>query len=330
VVVSVLDVAVPAGSSEHPATMPVASAPAPSDIPMHRARTAAKDSMRDRRVRSPPCQRAHGGARTGLARHATVRRPARFVLRFSADLALACDLPVPSDFMGRILGSCAVVGALSWVAACGGNVVVEPGTGGGGQGGTGGPGGIGGTPTTTGPTTTTTTTTTTTGVGGGEQQGLCQKACTQLAQMMCDGAGPSCTADCADFFESIQSSCKDEFAAYLACFIAVLPQVGCNPEQPVCEKEVNAYGNCENGSGGAGGSGVGGGSVGCDEIQCSGDINSCGCKGFCQGQVWTAECKAQGNQYDCNCYVDGNQVGACNEFNSPCDIEFGCCSDFFF
>ena len=221
--------------------------------------------------------------------------------------------------MRRFLLLGAALAAFTSSLACGGNVVVD-GPGGGGQGGDGGspPGTTTGPGTTSGPGTTTTSGTftgTTTPTAPFDIQAYCKSACDVLSSFDCD-ISTACAEDCALAFDQTPVTCQDEFVAYVDCFLGALPEPGCQLA-PQCEELYKTYSNCNSPPGD------------CTDFGCSGDGETCYCSAECQGQYREVECKAAGNGFLCNCYVDGNIAGTCSDFDASCDIEAGCCTEFF-
>lgn len=197
------------------------------------------------------------------------------------------------------------------LSACGGSVVVETTAGGDGGGGSGGAGGS-------------------SGVGGDAQQATCAKLCAVGAGFGCDISGDECIPSCLDGFASMPADCRDEYAAFLDCASAAIPQAGCELVDQ-CTGEAFAIGTCLGGASTGSGPGPDPG-PGCDGSDCVGSDTSCACKGFCNGEARAVECSAQGDTFACTCSLDGSQVGTCTEpigQSTFCDLEFGCCSAFF-
>lgn len=205
-------------------------------------------------------------------------------------------------------------------AACGGSVTFEPGS----EGGTGGSGASGATGATgaAGPTTgvgatgatggTTSVTTSTTGVGGGPQS-ICEAFCITTAQ--CGGGDPSCLGVC---ISEANGPCGSAWLEAASCY-AKNAQPSCDAS--ACIGAFDAYSNC-----------VGGGD--CTDQGCFvGSDNTCGCSLACFGDVYDTACKLSPNgPYQCDCFLNGNLVGQCQDFQpaSVCDVEAGCCAGIFF
>jgi hypothetical protein len=69
----------------------------------------------------------------------------------------------------------------------------------------------------------------------------------------------------------------------------------------------------------------------CGPITCAVGGEECQCDMTCGGQSFTSVCKLDPDgTFFCECLINGMAVGACNEGGQACDIEGGCCSQFFF
>jgi hypothetical protein len=207
-----------------------------------------------------------------------------------------------------------LVGALAIGAgalgACGGKVVVD-------SGGNGGEGGVGTTNTTN--TTTNGTSTASTASGGGAMS-LCTQACAALDQVPGCSDGSECTEGCLDEW-SKGGPCADLFLVAVACVIDNAG-VGGICTSDVCVPLANDYENC-----------VTGGGNGCTGGDCAGSSDgTCQCSGSCNGNAVEASCFADpGQTSTCLCKVNGIEIGKCqSSFGTfPCDIEVGCCAEFF-
>ncbi|NUP11403.1 MAG: hypothetical protein HOW73_35605 [Polyangiaceae bacterium] len=211
-----------------------------------------------------------------------------------------------------LLRSVLVVGCLSVSVGCGANVVFgEPGEGGsGGDGGTGnagnggpgpGPGpGPGGAPNPD--------TSTSTGIVTGPAD-TCGIFCGQHANCI----GDNCEEVCKTLYTP---GCETEADNLLQCLTGQLDE-SCSAPPGACEFESQQYNEC------------GGGPDQCFTDFCEvGDGSFCTCYGACFGSELRQECNGQpgpGNQYICDCFVDGEYWGSCDDQGNVCSIEEGCC-----
>jgi hypothetical protein len=192
-----------------------------------------------------------------------------------------------------------LLGALGWAVGCGGNVVVDTGSGGGtGAGGssTQGPG-------------------SSSSSSGGGPDAACQAACQALGQLGClSDSVEQCVSDCKVLFE--EPSCSAELEAYLQCLGA---NVTTCDLPPACIDASNAFDQCLNGGG-------------CQNLECEGGSDgSCGCKGSCFGQDVAVECSpSPSGELACQCLMSGALVGTCVDSTAPCSPDTGCCAAFFF
>lgn len=193
--------------------------------------------------------------------------------------------------------------ALGWALGCGGNVVIDEGSGG---------------ATTTGTTGTTSTTgTTTTTTGTVDPGGTCQKFCLVLAQLGCDtGSQDECVASCLSLYDQ-QPACAPQLTGSLECLLGNMSSCEL---PPVCIDAQNAYEQCTSASG-------------CQDVACSGASDgSCECKGFCAGQDLAVECApGPSGELACQCFAGGGFAGSCVENGgAACSFDGGCCAQFFF
>ena len=195
---------------------------------------------------------------------------------------------------------------LSLLAGCGGNVVVDKSSLN--EGGSGAGGGSGGTGT-TGTTTTTVTNT----------NDYCGNVCAAANQYDCVGGNVAqCVSDCIDIFAQ-SPSCAAEIKALYDCAVQSLPQYGCGGVEQACQTELVDLDNCT----GDTPSPCGGATT------CTADTYSCSCEGDCNGSLLQVVCKGEpGTTVDCQCLIDGNYKGSCQDNNLSCNL-YGCCAQYF-
>jgi hypothetical protein len=196
-------------------------------------------------------------------------------------------------------------GALALVlVACGGKVVIDAGDG------SGGAGGSSGSSSSTG-----------TGMGGGDPQSLCDKACEKMNTVP-GCAQPECASLC---FTEYQKSgpCQSLFLDVTTC-IAENAGIGGSCTGQPCDGVLQDYEACLNGS-----------TSSCETGLCSsGSDGSCSCSGKCNGSSVSAACfPSADGALTCVCNVGGMDVGKCEPPGGsgfPCDITGGCCAAYFF
>ena len=195
--------------------------------------------------------------------------------------------------------------AFGWAVGCGGIVVVD----------SEGAGGSGAAPTGSGMTTAISVTAT--GQGGGGPQGVCDALCAIGGALGCDWGESDCLAQCLQFYTEA-GTCSGQLDAYFACVLSSLAD--CEVWGSPCDPYLEAYLECMNGS------------SGCDEYECiDGSDGSCGCKGYCNGQVVDATCVAEASgSLSCSCVADGQVLGTCQGSVDACNPESGCCAAYFF
>jgi hypothetical protein len=193
-----------------------------------------------------------------------------------------------------------LLGALGWALGCGGDVVVDVGSGGGtGDGGR----------SNQGPGSSTST--------GGDLGAECQAVCGALGQLGCLSTPiEECVAGCEDLFVQAPPSCSALADAYLQCLIANVTNCDLPPE---CTSASNQIEQCMSGGG-------------CEAVECGGGSDgSCACKGSCFGQDLSVDCApSPSGELVCECFASGNPVGTCVESAAPCSFDSGCCAAFFF
>jgi hypothetical protein len=90
--------------------------------------------------------------------------------------------------------------------------------------------------------------------------------------------------------------------------------------QDVCHAEFAALDACAGG-------------VDCFSESCKGTgrgpVESCECSSGCSTGVIQTVCTTDATTTSCECFAGGNMVGTCNQMRSFCDLEYGCCSQFF-
>ena len=189
--------------------------------------------------------------------------------------------------------------------ACGGNVVVDSGSGGSG----------GGDITTTGDGSSGVTSP----VGPASSTGgvsLCEQVCAALQAQGCGAA--NCVADCQQSYASA-GSCAPLLDAVAACYLNATSPVCDDPFE--CDDAVNSYTSCFTPGE-------------CGSEDCSGSSDgSCSCDGKCNGSLLQVQC-LPGNATDfCTCFKDGAPIGKCTELQqsgTSCDLFGGCCGPLFF
>ncbi|WP_437315187.1 hypothetical protein [Sorangium sp. So ce385] len=83
---------------------------------------------------------------------------------------------------------------------------------------------------------------------------------------------------------------------------------------------------------GGGSSGVGGGEwtpvPNCDShVYCGGELNGCYCEAPCNGHFLNFTCEFNAEDVlECECVVDGDVVGTCEEPGQLCRLSLGCCA----
>ncbi len=213
--------------------------------------------------------------------------------------------------------------SLLGVAACSGNVVIEPPTGG--SGGTGtAAAGSGGTSTAAAGSGGTATATAGSGGSGGTPAGsggsdpidlpaACEQACEITAS--CEPR-PNCVENCINL---PSPECELMFRLALECVIEHYDPQWCEMP-PFCAEAFAEWEECEDGV-----------SPPCDQ-GCWQDVQGgCGCSGFCFLEYYETECQPSGPTYTCECHVSGQFVGTCTDGSEErCDILEGCCSVLFF
>jgi hypothetical protein len=161
--------------------------------------------------------------------------------------------------------------------------------------------------------TTTTVTTTTVSTSSGNVTN-CDQICAELQAKGC--ASDSCLDDCAQAFSG---PCVAELSAYVDCFLGFLGPSCEIPQE--CNAQFDAYEQCQGG--------------GCGPQECGGGGSSggetfCSCSRSCEGTSYEAICSTSAGQGKCECYANGMLVAQCEEANASCDLDVGCCSQFFF
>lgn len=178
---------------------------------------------------------------------------------------------------------------LAWAAGCGGDV--NGGSGGGGAGG--------------GTTTTTTKT---------DPKSVCTQLCEVGQQAGCLGAltMDECVTGCTQQYADTPE-CSKELNTMYECGIDKVPVSGCDVETS-CATETAAAKACTNN--------------GCGATECAGDGTSCSCNTTCNGVGHQMDCDSSSGTTKCTCTEDSAVVGMCDATDLNCDLEAGCCAQY--
>jgi hypothetical protein len=215
----------------------------------------------------------------------------------------------------RLLGLLGAAGAVFLSFNCGGTVVFE--ATGGSSGSTTDASSTGTALTATGSTQSTGTTSVNTSTSVSTTSGTttsCEQVCAKFDAFGCADEG--CIASCADV---LSGPCAMVFSAFVDCISEFATDCEDLPQQ--CDAQSDAYLLCY--AGGCSGEQL------CSGTGSGGGETFCSCTESCEVGTWEATCSSSGGQGQCDCKVDGMLVGKCDEANPSCDVEVGCCSQFF-
>lgn len=230
---------------------------------------------------------------------------------------------------------------LAWGSACGGNVVVDgmpDGSGGAGatsssavtsgattNGATGvsavGVGGSSVSAVSVGPTTAgvggmgTSGTGISTGAGGADAWSMCVNFCERYSEA-CDEVTPGgCGAIC-DARLSEAPRCNELLVPFFDC--ATNGRIDCGSISRGCQPFLNRYNECRD-------------SGSCTELECFNDRErACSCKGSCPNAAFAVECRPNMfHTISCSCFVNGEELGTCEDVGEVCDLAHGCCDPVF-
>jgi hypothetical protein len=205
--------------------------------------------------------------------------------------------------LGAFGVAAAGVAVVSIAVACGGKVTwVEDG-----QPSTGGSGSTS--------TNVTSTKSSTSGPGPGPttSTGQMKTDCEQICSIpACSNGDPNCVPSCQTLFTP---GCEKQAGDYLDCLAANLDQ-SCALPNGVCDAVANAYSACTN-------------PPNCQNVTCSEGDSFCECSGLCFNSKDDATCKATPMGFQCSCTQDGVLIGTCSSMGPSCDLEGGCCAQFF-
>ncbi|WP_437800580.1 hypothetical protein [Sorangium sp. So ce693] len=213
----------------------------------------------------------------------------------------------------------AVLAALTWGSACGGNVVVDEmpdGSGGAGATSTSTSTSAVGVGVTSAGSTAISAAVGSTGVGGGDLRSTCFEYC-ELFELTC-GVAPRGCRDFCEAHKSAASACNDLLDQFFDCAVLTL---SCDFPPPACELVLEPYLECA--SAPPCGAGVLECPVGSDRV--------CGCEGSCPGMDLSVSCGPVrgGPDISCDCLVNYTTVGACQDVGPPCDLALRCCGPIF-
>ncbi len=220
----------------------------------------------------------------------------------------------------------------SAMVGCGGIVNYTPDGGEGGSGANGGGGsGPSGPSGPNGPTNTVTTNNSMNVVTG--PQNTCDLFCSEFSQ--CIGGGGECFDACNGFYVP---GCESQADAYLQCLITNAPS-DCSFPEGLCSAQLSSYNQCVNQSS-------------CFTEECAIGGSDCQCFGECNGFKVEQYCFASfggggsdvgtsvgaggggeappPQEFQCDCYLDGNYVGNCFDEFDACSLEQGCCQQYTF
>ena len=209
---------------------------------------------------------------------------------------------------------------LPFLGACGTSVTTGTGgnaSGGGGEGASGASGVVASGPVTTGEVSSSSASgmpTSGTGAGGAT---LCAQACDRLGMLGCEEP-ESCTQECeGSYAEDPRCALQLDELAKCISFVQTCDYVA------ECGQQIDAYIACVD-------------TTRCGPTECasggtSGGQTSCTCFAVCHGLDVTSDCtSADGLEAKCQCLVSGMTVGGCTQpADLSCELELGCCSQFF-
>lgn len=188
--------------------------------------------------------------------------------------------------------------ALTIVAACGGNAIVDPIDGASSSSASG-----------SGGSTTGISSSSSSSAGGAAPTGACADACASLDD--CGGGSDECIASC----ESIeQRNCGDLHQTWLSCSLGETNTLcGPGPGQ-VCEPQLRDYLDCDPGFAG--------------ELGCIDEGEGCSCSVFVSpGIELKQRCDGAGN---CECLAGGSSLGFCPGNDFACAPVANCCAGLFY
>lgn len=235
----------------------------------------------------------------------------------------------------RLRTRLSALAALAWASACGGNVVVDgvpDGSGGAGATSAAGVGvmsasaagvgatsssavGVGVTSTSAAWMTSVAVTSSSTGVGGGDARSMCVSYCERYDESCRGWPGGGC-GDICDETLGAAPRCNDLLVILLEC--AMSDADLCDAFSGRCLERVDRYERCVR-------------RRGCDALACSdAGANTCVCEGSCNGVEYSAQCRPTMPSGDfCYCFVDGREVGACEQVGPACGLRASCCGPIF-
>jgi len=148
---------------------------------------------------------------------------------------------------------------------------------------------------------------------GGVSADLCGNLCTKFEQLGCDLS--ACKSLCPKWIERA-GDCGPQMAAEIDCIADSTTKCG----QDVCHEEFAALDACAGG-------------VDCFGQSCkglgAGRADTCECSAGCSTGLAHVTCVTNNQMTSCQCFVGGRQVGTCEQAESFCDLDYGCCKTYF-
>ena len=153
-----------------------------------------------------------------------------------------------------------------------------------------------------------------TGVGGSAAWSTCVDFCERYEES-CGGVEPGQCGTMCDMELSRAPRCNDLLVPYFDCLND--NRFDCNLDSHQCQQFLNQYNACASGDR-------------CLELECAGGDGACTCKGACQGSFFAVECRDQGfGRTSCSCFVNGAEVGGCEDTGPTCNLAERCCRPYF-